>query len=123
MIRPIIGNSYQCATCQGNGYIIVRAKFTCPVCTGLFYLPRDPPIQVRCPHCNSLLYIIGKTDIHVMERGTVPFPPPASRWLAGGAGGALLGAAMGGPAGALIGGIVGALLGAASSVVLEAQEA
>jgi len=123
VITPIVGNPYQCSTCKGSGYIIERVRYTCPVCTGLFYLPRNPPIQVRCPHCNSLLYVISKTDIHDLKRGTVPFPPPASRWLAGGAGGALLGAAIGGPAGALIGGVVGALLGHGANVVLEAQEA
>ena len=122
MIRPAFGNPYQCLTCQGRGHTIERVQYSCPVCTGLFYLPRDPPVRVRCPHSNSLLYVMGRNDIHVLKRGTEPLPSPASRWFVGGAGGALLGAAVGGPAGALVGAVIGALLGAGSNVVLEAQE-
>jgi len=105
--------------CGGRGAI--RLAFSCPVCNGRYYVPRDPPVRVRCPHCGSLLWTTWE-GVQVDERGTVPIPAPGSRAPLGAIGGGLLGLALGGPVGGLIGAIIGGAIGVAAEVILEAAE-
>jgi ribosomal protein S27E len=108
-----------CTDCGGRGQI--RQIFTCPVCNGRYYVPRDPPIQVRCPHCSSLL-LVSWTAIQVVERGNVPVPAPGSKIALGAVGGGALGLVMGGPVGGVIGVLVGLVIGAATEAPIEAGE-
>jgi hypothetical protein len=112
-------NSMICPLCKGRGTI--RHVFTCPVCNGRYYVPRDPPIQVRCPHCNSLLLTYWDR-IYVIERGTVPMPPPGSKVPLGAIGGGILGLVIGGAIGGLIGLLIGGAIGRAAEAPLEAKE-
>lgn len=109
----------RCPTCLGTGRI--RPFFTCPVCNGRYYVPRDPPIRVRCPHCGSLLWTYWNI-VEVVIRGTVPVPTPGSRIPLGAIGGGLLGLVLAGPPGAIVGALLGAVTGAAAEGVLEARE-
>ncbi|MEM2293613.1 MAG: hypothetical protein QXX41_10100 [Nitrososphaerota archaeon] len=112
-------NSMVCSVCEGRGQI--RHVFSCPVCNGRYYVPRDPPIRVRCPHCNSSL-LTNWASIHVIERGTIPIPPPGSKVPLGAIGGGTLGLVIGGPAGGLIGLLIGGVIGLITEAPLEAKE-
>jgi len=83
--------------------------YRCPVCSGPFYLSRQPPIVVKCPHCNSILKI-ENSKLVVKKKGSQPY---ISSTAIGGILGAMVGgAATKGNAVAIIaGGIIGALLG------------
>lgn len=113
-------DAMDCPICLGKGS--VRQAFSCPVCSGRYYVPRDPPVRVRCPHCSSLLMTYWEA-IHVYERGTVPIPPPGSKVPLGAIGGGTLGLVIAGPIGGLIGAILGGAIGAAAEAPLEAREA
>ncbi len=112
-------NSMMCPICNGTGSI--REAFHCPVCSGRYYVPRNPPIQTRCPHCGSLLMTYWNS-VQVLERGTVPIPPPGSKTALGAIGGGTIGLAVGGPVGGFLGLIFGGILGAASEAPREAEE-
>jgi RNA polymerase subunit RPABC4/transcription elongation factor Spt4 len=112
-------NSMVCPLCEGKGKI--RYVFSCPVCNGRYYVPRDPPIRVRCPHCNSLL-LTNWDSIYVIERGAIPIPPPGSKFPLGAIGGGALGLVIGGPIGGLIGLLIGGMIGLAADAPLEARE-
>jgi len=108
-----------CPVCNGTGKI--RQAFSCPVCSGRYYVPKDPPVQVRCPHCGSLLLTCWDI-IQVVERGAVPIPPPGSKVPLGAVGGGTLGLVIAGPIGGLIGAIMGGVIGVAAEAPLEARE-
>lgn len=103
-------NSYQSYEVQQERY-----DFSCPVCNGRFFIRRTPPLQVRCPHSNSLLYVNSDGSISVLQIGK---PPTTTKGGTGGGalGGLLLGALLGGPAGALLGALAGAALGSSADV-------
>jgi len=111
--------SMRCAVCEGTGR--VRHAFICPVCNGRYFLPRDPPLRVRCPHCSSLLWATWEIA-QVYERGTAPIPPPGSRIPLGAIGGGTLGLVIAGPIGGLIGALIGGMIGVATEAPLEARE-
>ena len=93
----------------------------CPVCRGLVRVRRYG-VRIRCPHCNSILYVWSKDDVSVVQPGQVPFPPPDARPALGAIGGLLLGAALGGPLGAVLGLLIGGSLGASAKGPLEGEE-
>jgi hypothetical protein len=111
-------DSTLCPVCRGRGEIQV---FSCPVCNGPYYMHRDPPIHVRCPHCSSILRT-NWDSIQVLERGVTPFPPPGSKPPLGAVGGAALGLVIGGPIGGILGLVLGGLVGIAAENPLEAEE-
>jgi hypothetical protein len=79
-------------------------------------------MNVRCPHCSSLLYLDFDGRIVVMERGQIPTPAPGSKPALGAVGGLIVGGLIAGPIGALLGILAGATIGA-SVEELEALEA
>lgn len=113
------GEFGMCSTCNGIGK--VRQAFKCPVCIGQYYVPRDPPIRVRCPHCGSVL-LTDWTYVQVFQRGTVPVPAPGRKAPLGLIGGTLLGLALGGPGGGVVGAFLGLAAGAVAEAPKEAQE-
>jgi hypothetical protein len=109
----------RCSFCGGTG--VIRQTFSCPVCSGRYYVPRDPPVQVRCPHCGSLL-MTHWNYVNVIRRGDVPIPRPGSKAPLGAIGGGTLGLAIGGPVGGLVGLLLGGVIGAVADAPIEAKE-
>jgi len=97
-----------------------RWEFGCPTCNRRFFTRKSPPINVRCPHCTSVLHIGGDGSLNVLVPGSVPSGPPVAS-VAGATVGSLVGAIVAGPIGALLGLIAGGALGAAANVP-EAME-
>jgi hypothetical protein len=92
-----------------------RYDLTCPICNGRFFIRKMPPIKVRCPHSNSLLYISSDGSISVIECGTQS--TTIRQGTVGGAvGGLILGGLIAGGEGALLGTLTGAVLGSAFDV-------
>jgi len=95
--------------------------FTCPVCRKRFYIAREPPVKVLCPHCNSTLYIPSARAEPVVVKaseGQVPVAVAAAALL-----GALVGAVVsrGKLRGAVAGGLIGALIGAVVDSLSEPE--
>lgn len=92
-----------------------RYDLTCPVCKGRFFIRKLPPIRVRCPHSNSLLYVRSDGNISIIE---IENPPVTTRQgaVGGALGGMVLGGLIAGGEGALLGTLSGAVLGSAFDV-------
>ena len=94
--------------------------YTCPICGKRFFVAREPPLTVRCPHCGSLLRIEapGKAPRVIKESKSMPPTTVAM---------ALLGAVVGAAGsrdrirGAIAGGMIGALLGAVVDALSEPE--
>jgi len=85
--------------------------FICPLCKLRFFIAREPPLTVECPHCGSILRIVSVHQAPIVIKPGLrnPLPIFATALL-----GALLGAAVSKdkPMGAVAGGLIGALVGA-----------
>jgi len=95
--------------------------FTCPVCKLRFFIAREPPLTVECPHCGSILYIVSTYGEPIAVKAN---PRSLSSAITTAA---LLGALLGALArrdkleGAIVGGFVGALIGAFIDTISEPE--
>ncbi len=103
-----------CGNCnrQNNYYqyeiVDERHDFSCPFCKKNFFIKKQLPRMVKCPHCKSQIYADIDGSASVLTEGQHPNREGDT------AGGLLGGAAVGslfGPAGAILGALLGAALG------------
>jgi hypothetical protein len=113
--------SITCALCaKTNIYLEYevqqeRYDLSCPICKGRFFIRRMPPITIKCPHSNSLLYVSSDGSISVVRSGTQPTTTRGGT-VTGALGGLVLGALLAGTEGAFLGTLAGAALGSTSDV-------
>lgn len=91
-----------------------RYDFSCSFCYNPFFIRRNTPINVHCPHCSSSLNVNYEGQIIILQQGERP-ESRTNDSLIGAIGGLILGGAIGGGAGAVAGAILGASLGSRGS--------